>query len=67
MSAPDTDAPILVGIAKAAELLDVSEGFIRQEMRAGRIDARRAGKLIKFSPEELRRWAAEETTSWEPR
>lgn len=45
-----------VGVAKAAELYDVSPDFIRAAYRSGLLPIRRAGKKILIGRADLRTW-----------
>jgi excisionase family DNA binding protein len=41
----------------AAASVGTSEAFIRNEIKAGRLEARRAGRAVLIPVDELRRWA----------
>jgi excisionase family DNA binding protein len=49
----------LVRLKDAAASVGVSEAHIRNEIRAGRLEARRAGRAVLIPSEELRRWAGD--------
>lgn len=50
---------LLVRLKDAAASVGVSEAHIRNEIRLGRLEARRAGRAVLVPADELRRWAAD--------
>lgn len=50
---------LTVRLRDAAAAVGVSEAAIRNEIRAGRLEARRAGRAVLVPVDELRRWAAD--------
>lgn len=50
---------LLVRLTDAAATLGVSEAFVRSEIKAGRLEARRAGRAVLVPSDELKRWAAD--------
>lgn len=50
---------LTVRLADAAKVLGVSEAFVRGEIKAGRLEARKAGRAVLVPADELRRWAAD--------
>jgi excisionase family DNA binding protein len=61
-SSPDlttANAPVqLFGIADAAALLRVPEGWLRKKVTAGAVPHSRLGKHVRFTPDHLRRIVA---------
>ena len=51
-----TQLPGWFTIPDAARACDVSAWTIRQEIKAGRLKARRIGRLVRILDEELSRW-----------
>ena len=49
----------LIRLRDAAASVGVSEAHIRNEIKAGRLEARRAGRAVLVPADELRRWAAD--------
>jgi excisionase family DNA binding protein len=50
---------LLVRLTDAAATLGLSEAAIRSEIKAGRIEARKAGRAVLIPADELKRWAAD--------
>lgn len=50
---------LLVRLRDAASAIGVSEAHVRNEIRAGRLEARKAGRATLIPVDELRRWAAD--------
>lgn len=50
---------LLVRLRDAAASVGVSEAHIRNEIKAGRLEARRAGRAVLIPADELRRWTAD--------
>lgn len=50
---------LLVRLRDAAASVGVSEAHLRNEIRLGRLEARRAGRAVLVPEGELRRWAAD--------
>lgn len=50
---------LLVRLADAASVLGLSEATVRNEIRAGRLEARKSGRAVLVPADELRRWAAD--------
>lgn len=50
---------LLVRLKDAAASVGVSEAHIRNEIRVGRLEARRAGRAVLVPADELRRWVAD--------
>ena len=50
---------LLVRLRDAAASVGVSEAHVRNEIKAGRLEARRAGRAVLVPVDELRRWAAD--------
>lgn len=48
---------LLVRLRDAAASVGVSEAHVRNEIKAGRIEARRAGRAVLIPASELKRWA----------
>ena len=55
-----TDA--YLSVTKAARIADVAPGTIRAWIRAGRIESRRAGRVLRVGRTELERFLAQEPT-----
>jgi len=53
------DEKTLVRLRDAAASVGVSEAHIRNEIKAGRLEARRAGRAVLIPAGELRRWAGD--------
>lgn len=53
------ETKLLVRLRDAAACTGVSEAFIRSEIKAGRLEARRAGRAVLVPTDELKRWAAD--------
>ena len=51
-----------LSIAKAAHVADVAPGTVRTWIRSGRIESRRAGRVLRVSRAELERFLAQEPT-----
>ncbi len=49
----------LIRLRDAAASVGVSEAHIRNEIKAGRLEARRAGRAVLVPADELRRWAGD--------
>ena len=49
---------LTVSIAKAAELLCLSESYLYREVRAGRIPAKKVGTRTLFTMDDLKTWIA---------
>jgi excisionase family DNA binding protein len=47
---------LLHDVEEAAEVANVGQAKIRQEIKAGRLEARRVGKRILLTPEAIRAW-----------
>jgi excisionase family DNA binding protein len=47
---------LALNVNEAAGVANVGPAKIRQEIKSGRLVARRAGKLILITPEDLRLW-----------
>ncbi len=50
---------LLVRLRDAAASLGVSEAHVRNEIRSGRLGARKAGRAVLVPVDELRRWAGD--------
>jgi excisionase family DNA binding protein len=50
---------MLLGVVEAAEVANVGSAKIREEIKAGRLAARRLGKRILVTVEDLRLWIDE--------
>ena len=50
---------LLVRLTDAAATLGLSEAAIRNEIKAGRLEAKRAGRAVLVPADELRRWAGD--------
>ena len=50
---------LLLNVPDAAALANVGQTKIRAEIKSGRLQARKAGKLFLITPEDLRTWIAE--------
>lgn len=50
---------LLARLRDAAASVGVSEAHLRNEIRLGRLEARRAGRAVLIPVDELRRWAAD--------
>jgi len=48
---------LLIRLKDAAASIGVSEAHVRNEIRAGRLSARRAGRAVLVPVAELKRWA----------
>jgi hypothetical protein len=51
--------PLLVRLRDAAASIGASEAHLRNEIKAGRLTARRSGRAVLVPVDELRRWAAD--------
>jgi len=58
--AEDRQRPRLLTIHEARAILGVSETTMRQFVRFGRVPFLKVGALLRFDPEALERWIAEE-------
>jgi Helix-turn-helix domain len=47
---------LALNVVESAEIANVGPAKIRSEIKSGRLVARRAGKLILITPEDLRAW-----------
>lgn len=50
---------LMARLRDAAASVGVSEAHLRNEIKLGRIEARRAGRAVLIPVDELRRWAAD--------
>jgi excisionase family DNA binding protein len=50
---------MLLGVVEAAEVANVGPAKIREEIKAGRLAARRLGKRVLLTVEDLRKWIDE--------
>ena len=57
---PRNSADRYLSVAKAANVADVAPGTIRAWIRSGRLEARRAGRVLRVSRAELERFMAGE-------
>lgn len=52
----DKSATALLTVKDASKEVEMSEGFIKKEIRAGRLVGRKFGKFTRIEREELERW-----------
>lgn len=55
----------LVDIKQISEMLDVKPATIYEWVRLGKIPFYKMGKLLRFSPEEVWRWASKHKSKWQ--
>ena len=48
---------LFVRLTDAARAVGVSEAALREDILAGRLEARRRGRAVLIAPDDLRRWA----------